>query len=253
LKTTYDQIGKGYSGKRKSDPRLAEQIFSHLQGASRILNIGAGTGSYEPQDLDLIALEPSQEMIAQRKSDAHPVQQGYAEELPFEDNGFSHAMTVLSMHHWSNLKKAFAEINRVATDTFVAITWNPACQPFWLTRDYFPEFFAMDQINFPSLDDFESSFDDVHMHPLLIPEDCQDGFLAAYWKRPTAYLDPVVRRSISSFSKIGDPTQVLQNLEVDIQSGAWENRNRSILEATSIDAGYVIVTGKIRKSESSGF
>lgn len=242
----YDQIGKGYSGKRRSDPRIAAQINASLKGATRVLNIGAGTGSYEPNNLEIIAIEPSAEMIAQRAPDAHPVVQGFAEELPFEADSFSHTMTVLSMHHWTDLEKAFGEINRVTTDTFVAVTWDPGSKPFWFTRDYFPEIYESDQVTFPSLVDFEKYFDDVRMVPLLIPEDCQDGFLAAYWKRPAAYLDPVVRRSISSFSKMEDYMKVLQQLQEDIQSGEWEAKNRSILDSSSLDAGYVIVTGKIR-------
>ena len=248
MKATYDHIGKGYSSNRKSDPKIALQVFSKLIGAKKILNIGAGTGSYEPKNVNLIAVEPSAEMIAQRSSAAHPVIQAIAEELPFEANSFSHTMTVLSMHHWTDRKKAFNEINRVTSDAFVAVTWNPESKPFWLTRDYFPEIFEADKKIFPTPSDFEECFDDVQIAPLLIPENCMDGFLAAYWKRPEAYLNPELRKSISTFGKLNDCSIGLERLEKDISSGDWEKKNRSILDSSALDVGYIIVTGKTRKA-----
>ena len=243
----YDDIGIEYSVRRRTDPRIAQQIYAELVGASRIVNIGAGTGSYEPQTTDLVAVEPSSEMISQRKSGSHPVEQAYAHDLPFADDSFSHAMTVLSMHHWEDRVRAFSEINRVATDRFVAVTWDPQAEPFWLTRDYFPKIHEIDLEIFPSLAEIEQHFDDVKMSTLEIPDDCQDGFLAAYWKRPRAYLSSEVRQSISGFAKIGDLTSGLEKLEQDLESGAWTERNKDILGSTSLDAGYRLVTASIRK------
>ncbi|MCB0213305.1 MAG: class I SAM-dependent methyltransferase, partial [Anaerolineae bacterium] len=182
MNAIYDDIGATYSVTRCTDPKIAKQLYAELQGATRIVNIGAGTGSYEPENVDLVAVEPSAKMIAQRKSGSHPVEQAFAEKLPFEDNTFSHAMTVLSMHHWENRALAFSEINRVATEKFIAITWDPHSEPFWLTRDYFPEIHATDMRIFPALEEFNDHFDDVIMTPLEIPSDCQDGFFAAFWK-----------------------------------------------------------------------
>ena len=157
----YDNIGINYSVTRGTDPKIAKQLFAELQGATRIVNIGAGTGSYEPENVDLVAVEPSAEMISQRKMGSHRVEQAFAEKLPFENNSFSHAMTVLSMHHWENRALAFSEINRVATEKFVAITWDPKSDPFWLTRDYFPEIHEMDKDIFPDLEELSEHFDEV--------------------------------------------------------------------------------------------
>ena len=107
----YDAIGINYSVTRATDPKIAEPLYAELQGATRIVNIGAGTGSYEPEHVALIAVEPSGEMIAQRKAGSHPVEQAFAEKIPFENSSFSHAMTVLSMHHWKDKAGAFSEIN----------------------------------------------------------------------------------------------------------------------------------------------
>ncbi len=247
MNVKYDRIGIDYSSNRKSDPRIAHQIYSKLKGATRIVNIGAGSGSYEPEDISLVAVEPSARMISQRQPDAHPVVQSFAEELPFETNSFSHAMTVLSMHHWANRKEGFNEINRVAREGFLAVTWNPEAAPFWLTRDYFPEIFETDKKIFPYLSEFHQYFDDVEVSPLLIPEDCQDGFLAAYWKRPEAYLNEDIRKSISTFAKLDNLSIGLNKLEKDIKSGNWKKKNKDILNASMLDVGYIIITANTRK------
>lgn len=246
MNTLYDEIGANYSVSRCTDPKIMKQLYSELRGATRIVNIGAGTGSYEPEDVELVAVEPSSEMISQRKPVSHRVVQAFAEKLPFRDSSFSHAMTVLSMHHWENRDRAFSEINRVATEKFVAITWDPNSDPFWLTRDYFPEFYDLDKRNFPQLKELDKHFDEVEMSPLQIPHDCKDGFLAAFWKRPKAYLDSKVRRSISSFSKIDDASKGLRKLEDELVSGLWAENNRAILNFSSIDAGYRIISAKVR-------
>ncbi|WP_353777686.1 methyltransferase domain-containing protein [Winogradskyella sp. 3972H.M.0a.05] len=246
MKAKYDTIGINYAQKRKSDPRIAAQILNKLDGAQRIVNIGAGAGSYEPSNMDLVAVEPSLEMINQRGANAHPVVQGSAESLPFPDHSFTHALTILSMHHWENRALAFKEINRVATERFVAVSWDPESEPFWLTRDYFPEIIEWDRTIFPDVNEIHDYFDDVEIEPLLIPEDCIDGFLAAYWKRPSAYLDESVRNSISSFSKLNDISKGLKQLESDIESKAWFDVNQSILNQSTLDAGYVIISGKTK-------
>lgn len=243
----YDQIGINYSTQRQTDPRLAAQLHKELEGASKILNIGAGSGSYEPENIDLIALEPSLEMINQRKPGSHPVVQGFTDDLPFEENLFSHTMTILSMHHWQNRAIAFDEINRVTIDKFVAISWNSDSNPFWLTQDYFPEIFEIDQGIFPDLEELQNHFDNVKITPLLIPEDCIDGFLAAYWKRPEAYLHEHVRNSISSFSKINRLEEGLQKLQKDLDSGEWQKKNSDLLDKTELDVGYQLITASIRQ------
>ncbi|MGB0385176.1 MAG: class I SAM-dependent methyltransferase [Ardenticatenaceae bacterium] len=244
----YDKIGITYSVTRCTDPKIAKQLYSELQGAARIVNIGAGTGSYEPKNVELVAVEPSAKMIAQRKDGSHPVEKAFAEKLPFEDNSFSHAMTVLSMHHWENRALAFSEINRVATEKFVAITWDPKSDPFWLTRDYFPEIYEMDKPIFPDLEELKEHFDDVKMRPLLIPSDCKDGLLAAFWKRPDAYLTSQVRQATSAFAKLKNLSEGLQKLEDDLASGAWAKNNHAILGLSSLDVGYRIISAKVRNA-----
>lgn len=251
MSAIYDKIGTTYSVMRRTDPKIAEQLYAELQGASRIINIGAGTGSYEPDNVELIAVEPSAKMIAQRPIGSYPVEQASAEKLPFADGSFSHAMTVLSMHHWEHKDLAFREINRVATEKFVAITWDPNTEPFWLTRDYFPEIYAMDKQIFPDLAELEAHFDDVTIRPLPIPSDCQDGLLAAFWQRPEAYLRCEVQQSTSAFAKIKNLDVGLQKLEDDLASGVWAQKNYTILGLSSLDVGYRLITAKVRNDYPS--
>lgn len=242
----YDKIGNNYAVTRQTDPRIAAQLHAELAGATRVVNIGAGTGSYEPGHIEVVAVEPSAVMIAQRKAGSAPVKQAFAEELPFEDKSFSHAMTVLSMHHWQDKPRAFREINRVTTEKFVAITWDPNSEPFWLTRDYFPEMHAMDREIFPTMAELAESFDDLTVRPLLIPSDCQDGFLVAFWKQPQAYLNPNVRQAMSPFTKIKNLTVGLEKLEADLASGEWARKNQALLDADYLDVGYRLISAKTR-------
>ena len=244
----YDVIGKNYSVSRCTDPVIAKQLHAELNGATRIVNIGAGTGSYEPENIELVAVEPSSVMISQRKVGSHRVEQAFAEKLPFENSSFSHAMTVLSMHHWQNRARAFQEINRVATEKFVAITWDPKSEPFWLTRDYFPEIYEMDKRIFPDVDEFNEYFDEVTIRPLQIPSDCKDGFLPAFWKRPEAYLSNTVRQAISPFSKLQNLSEGLQKLEDDLASGLWARNNHALVGSSYLDVGYRLISAKVRNA-----
>ena len=248
MEAIYDDIGVNYSVTRCTDPKIAQQLYSKLQGATRIINIGAGTGSYEPEDIELIAVEPSLKMISQRKNGSHRVEKAFAEKLPFENDSFSHAMTVNSMHHWENRALAFGEINRVTTDKFVAISWDPESDPFWLTRDYFPEIYAMDKGIFPEMEELNEFFSEVVITPLKIPADCKDGLLAAFWKRPEAYLSEKVRQSTSPFSKIKYLAEGLKKLEHDIASGAWAENNHALLNSTSLDVGYRLISARVKNA-----
>jgi hypothetical protein len=44
----YDDIGTTYAATRRPDPRLAARIHAALGPARTVVNVGAGTGSYEP-------------------------------------------------------------------------------------------------------------------------------------------------------------------------------------------------------------
>lgn len=240
MEALYDTIGKTYSVGRKEDPSIAATISGYLTGAKRVLNIGAGTGAYEPRGTNLVAVEPSRAMIEQRPVNAAPVKQAFAEALPFKDGAFSHSMTVLSMHHWEDRKAAFSEIKRVTTQRFVAFTWDPASSPFWLTEMYFPAIHEMDTGIFPSLSEIRSAFPSVRFYPVPIPANCLDGFTAAYWARPEAYLEPKVRASMSTFSKIKDVAAGVNKLKQDLATNVWERDYGHLRGLKYLDVGYTL-------------
>src|SRR5687768_11023621 len=110
----YDSISVGYREQRRADPRIEARVVAALGDAERVLNVGAGTGNYEPRDRSVVAVEPSTAMIAQRLPGAAPVVRGTAEALPFPDRSFDVAMGTLTIHHWTDLAAGLAELRRVA-------------------------------------------------------------------------------------------------------------------------------------------
>ena len=237
MDAVYDTIGKRYTSKRQTDPRIYQQLREAIGDARRILNAGAGTGSYEPPELEVVALEPSSTMLAQRAPDAAPAVQGRVEQLPFPDNSFDLAMGVLTLHHWSDQQRGLEELARVASGNVMLLTWFAVRDSFWLT-DYFPAIIHLDRGNFPDLAFYESVLGPVEVTDIPIPHDCQDGFLCAYWRRPEAYLDPEVRNAISTFSMMRNEAVGLEKLAGDLQSGAWEAKYGELLTMDSCDFGY---------------
>ena len=181
-------------------------------------------------------------MIDQRPPGAARALVGAAEALPLGDRSVDAALAVLTVHHWTDLERAWAEIRRVVRRRAVFLTFDPDAPPFCLTRDYLPEIREVDALRTPPL----SAFDELgaaEARPLPIPHDCTDGFLAAYWRRPAAYLDPVVRANISAFAAI-EPAgrrRGLDALRRDLDDGTWASANRELLHADALDAGYRLV------------
>ncbi len=239
--TLYDSIGRNYTQMRRPDPRIAAIINTALGDLTHIVNIGAGTGAYEPADRTVLAVEPSATMIQQRPAGAAPCSQGVAEALPIDTKSTDAAMAILTIHHWTDLELGLREIARVARKSALILTWVPDTGPFWLTEEYFPEIFEIDCSIFPSTAALtailERNVGKVHVTPVPIPHDSTDGSLCAYWRRPEAYLDPQVRRAISTFSKI-NPVAGLARLRDDLEGGRWRERHQHLLNMDTLDCGY---------------
>ncbi len=236
----YDTIGLNYANLRREDPRIAAHLHAALGDAETVLNVGAGGGSYEPRDRQVTAVEPSAQMIAQRPDTGVQVVQAVAEALPFPDRSFDAAMAVLTIHHWSDKAHGLVEIRRVTRGPIAILTYDPDFPGFWL-MDYFPALIALDQGQMPAVGDFRTALGPVEAHAIPIPHDCTDGFLAAYWRRPSAYLDKRARAAISAFWALGDISGGLQQLQADLDSGAWAQRNAGILDLDALDCGYRLV------------
>ena len=243
LSTIYNRIGLQYADLRHADSRIAQRIESALGTGETILNVGAGAGSYEPRGKKITAVEPSVEMIKQRAPSDVTVIQGVAEDLPFADKSFDASMAVLTIHHWSDHRRGVAEMRRVTRGNIVFLTYDPSFNSFW-PLDYFPEFVKLDEKNMPPIADFKKWLGAVDVEAVPIPRDCTDGFLAAYWQRPSAYLDERVRAAISSFWALGDISDRLKRLETDLRNGAWEQRYGSLLDLDELDCGYRLVVAR---------
>ncbi len=237
----YNRIGETYSLYRQPDPRLAQAILAALGNCQRIVNVGAGTGSYEPSDRAVVAIEPSQEMIRQRPDYTAPVICASAEHLSFADGEFDAALAILSIHHWTDWQAGLREMYRVARDRVVLLTWDPSHPGFWLVQDYFPDLLECDRQLFPAIEAIKNVLGEIGVQVVPIPHDCIDGFLGAYWRRPAAYLDAGVRSAISTFSRITAITPRLYHLQTDIESGKWIAHNAEILELDDLDIGYRLV------------
>jgi hypothetical protein len=241
----YDAIGRTYTATRTTDPRIAARIWAALGDARTVVNVGAGTGNYEPPDRAVTAVEPSAVMIAQRPAGAAPAVQASAEALPFADASFDAAMAILTLHHWSDWRGGCAELRRVARERVAVLSWDPTyAESMWLLPEYFPEHLDEDVALFPSLADQAAALG-AEVEVVPVPWDCRDGFLSAFWRRPEAYLDPVVRAGISTLAKRTEPelAQGLARLRADLDSGAWARRHADLLSRDALDLGYRLLVG----------
>lgn len=242
MRAVYDRIGVGYAQLRVPDPRVSAHLLAGLGNARTVLNVGAGTGSYEP-GTTVAAVEPSALMIGQRPRGSAAAVQAVAESLPFSDGAFDAALAVLTTHHWSNPTAGLAELRRVARRQ-VVLTWDQTytAEHFWFLRDYLPEA-AEREAGLAASAAVVAAWPDAQVTKVPIPHDCTDGFFAAYWRRPEAFLVPAVRASISSFALL-DQTIVdraIARLAEDLDSGAWARRHASLLAMDEWDCGYRMI------------
>jgi SAM-dependent methyltransferase len=248
----YDKIGRRYSATRRADPRLASAIWGGLGDARTVVNVGAGTGSYEPPDREVVAVEPSAVMIAGRPAGAAPVKRAHAEALPFPDGSFDAAIALLSDHHWHDRARGLSELRRVARQRVVLFNANPGeAELFWLTTEYLPEFLDLIPARFRSMGawerDLQQALGPLRLVEVPIPHDCTDGFYGAYWRRPEAYLDPHVRAAISVFSLLSRDAsgRALEALRDDLATGAWHERHRDLLERSELHLGFYVVIAEL--------
>lgn len=244
--TRYDTIGGTYGRYRRPDRRIAAAIEEGLGDADSVLDVGSGTGSYQPQGRRVMAIDPSVTMIRQRPPSSAPVVRAVAECLPFGDGAFDAAMAVLTVHHWDDPLAGLRELQRVATRQ-VILTWDPAVfARFWFVRDYLPEI-AEEERRLATLESVVSCVDVVDVRPVPVPRDCTDGFCGAYWGRPRLYLDPDARRAISTFARCPSDAvaRAVRRLERDLEDGTWDRDHRELRGLEELDLGYrLVVAGR---------
>jgi SAM-dependent methyltransferase len=210
-----------------------------------VLNVGAGSGSYEPSDRFVVALDPSPVMLAQRAAGAAPAVRGVAEALPFPAGAFEVALATLTLHHWPDLAGGIAELQRVAART-VVLTFDRAHDfDAWIVRDYLPEMTGQQLFNFPPIEAVATMLD-ATVEIVPVPRDCTDGFTGAYWARPEAYLDPAVRAGMSAMQTM-DPGLVasrMEQLREDLESGTWDARHGALRHRAEADLGYRLLVSR---------
>jgi SAM-dependent methyltransferase len=241
----YDTIGRSYSEHRRPDPRIAAYIEDALGDARRVVNVGAGTGSYESPDRTVVAVEPARAMISQRSS-AAPVAQAVSEALPFANGSFDAATAFITIHHWSDWRAGLREMQRVAGRVVVLGVDPDVLQSFWIT-DYF-SLWERDTVADPSTQDVVDALGGGDVITIPTPHDCIDGFLLAYWRRPEAYLDAGVRACISGFARSTDEDLApgLTKLRADLDTGEWARKYSHLLELDAFDTGMRLVVSPAR-------
>lgn len=240
MSVDYDKLAKQYESFRESDIRIANKISKHTKDAISVINVGAGMGAYEPTHCEVVSVEPSYEMIAKRKETMATNVQGFAEKLPFIDNYFDVAMAILTIHHWSDIPKGLAEMQRVAKRKVVLLTWVDDSPKFWL-EDYFPKIREIDKRLFPTIKELNQILGPITVEIVEIPYDCTDGFMCAYWRRPYAYLCEDIRKAISAFARLTNVNEGLVRLQSDLYSGKWHKKYGKLLGLESLDLGYRLV------------
>lgn len=244
----YDSLGTTYARTRRPDPRIAARIHGVLGGMASVINVGAGAGSYEPAGT-VLAVEPSRVMVDQRPVGAAPVVQGVAERLPVRDGAADAVMALLTVHHWGDPAAGVRELRRVARRRVIVLTWDQVVfrERFWLVREYLPEAVAFDDARAVPVEVLAELLGGARVEAVPVPHDCTDGFGAAYWRRPEAYLDPEVRAGISLCAQTGEDVIApgLERLAGDLASGLWRARHAELLGLDAIDVGYRLLVSNV--------
>lgn len=239
----YDSISSTYDVTRRADPRIAAHIHAALGDGRRVVNVGAGTGNYEPRERFVVAVEPSFEMVHKRAPASGPVVRAVAESLPFADGAFDAAMATLTLHHWTNRRQGLAEMRRVAQRQVIFMFDPIEIRRFWAI-DYWPTALSLpSERDLPTPDGLGEVLDLIEVQRVGVPIDCTDGFGAAFWGRPEAYLDPRVQHGMSWLAQL--PPQLLaegtRRLEADLRSGEWDHRYGHLRSMSELDCGYRLV------------
>ena len=249
--TRYDTIGQGYSARRKEDPALSKKIANALGDAQTIVNVGAGTGSYEPRDRLVIPVEPSEVMIRQRHSTSLPAIRANADALPLYDKDVDAAMTVLSLHHWAPFQEAgVREMTRIARDRVVIVTIDPRVSGrMWLMADYLHEVAFLDNEIFPfpeTIAEWLGCNTDIEVVP--VSRDTPDWTLISFWAHPQRVLDATARAATSGFARQDEAVvqRVVSDVARDLQNGRWDERNGHLRSVDECDVGLRIITAKLR-------
>ena len=242
----YEALGLSYPVHRRADPRIAARIHAALGTARTVVNVGAGTGSYEPSDRWVLAIEPSAAMRAQRPASAAPAIAARAEALPLDDDAVDAAMACVTIHHWESQAAGLAELRRVARGPVVVFTFELDSLVQW-QKDYLREGLELERARFPAISVVAAALGGrTRVERVPTPADCADGFFEAFWNRPEALLDPAVRASQSMWRLLdeGDEQRMVERLRSDLRSGAWDVAHGHLREYDELDGALRVVVSE---------
>lgn len=242
----YERHGRTYAQHRHADPRIEARIHAALGDAATVLNVGAGTGSYEPADRWVLAAEPSATMRGQRPPGAPPAIDARAEALPFDDDAFEAAMACVTIHHWDPLEAGLAEMRRVASGPVVVFTFELECLPDW-QLDHLAEGVEVELPRFGPVERVATALGGrTRIERIPTPADCTDGFFEAFWNRPERLLDPEVRAAQSMWALLepGVEERIVNRLETSLRSGAWDAEHGHLRELGEYDGALRLVVSE---------
>lgn len=242
----YERHGHGYARNRRADPRIEARIHAALGEARTVLNVGAGAGSYEPADREVLAVEPSATMRAQRPPGAAPALDARAEALPFADDSFDAAMACVTIHHWEPPEAGLRELRRVARGPVVVFTFDLDFLPAW-QLDFLAEGVELERPRFPSIGAVERALGGrARVERVPTPADCADGFFEAFWSRPEVLLDPAIRATQSMWELLPPDAEerIVARLRAALESGAWDAEHGHLREQESFDGSLRLVVSE---------
>jgi SAM-dependent methyltransferase len=242
----YERHGRTYARHRQTDPRIARHIHAALGDAATVLNVGAGTGSYEPADRWVLAVEPSATMRAQRPRHAAPALAASAQALPFDDDAVDAAIACVTVHHWDPPEAGLAELRRVARGPVVVFTFDLDHLPPW-QQEHLHEGLVIERTRFPAPDRIAAALGGrTRIERIPTPGDCVDGFFEAFWRRPEALLDPAVRAAQSMWALLAPETErrIVDRLRTALDSGAWDAEHGHLREQDAFDGALRLVVAE---------
>jgi SAM-dependent methyltransferase len=252
----YDAIGDKYALTRREDPRVASLIQAALGNACTVVNLGAGAGSYEPRNRQVLPIEPSEVMVAQRDPRLPPAIMTGAYPLPLADQSVDAAMAVLTIHHWdADQERGVKEMRRVARESVVILTFDPEVSArMWLIADYLPEVAELDRRIFPRLETLARWLDaEVSVQEVPIHRDTPDWTLGSFWAHPERVLNAHARRATSGLARMPSDVvaRVVEAVERDLRDGTWDERHGHLRELDEYDAGMRLLASTMHNEPST--
>ncbi len=211
-----------------------------------MLNVGAGTGSYEPEDRWVLAVEPSATMRAQRPPCAAPAIAAHAESLPFDDDAVDAAMACVTIHHWHPVEAGLGELRRVARGPVAILTFELDSLPAW-QQEFLAEGLVIERPRFPAVEHVAAVLGGrTRVERVPTPGDCADGFFEAFWRRPEQLLDPAVRSAQSMWALLEPAVEqrMVGRLAAALHSGAWDAEHGHLRGQESFDGSLRLVVSE---------